>query len=252
MRAMQISPPYGYKEVVPVLKTHRVRLPGPGELPPFVIGTNAVPVSPTEFQPAAREYPIVFTSGDGGKTFAPVAVLGLTAGENLFATGGGWVDGVYLPAYLRRYPFCMARVVAAGEAEQQRRLICVEKEHVDERGEALFEEDKPTARWTELERLLTEYEADLERGREMCSILADYALMEPFTMQAKLPPDKGGAAMNLTGMHRVNEKSLENLNAAQLKNLVRKGILARIYLHLISLANFSRLLERKAATAPAG
>jgi hypothetical protein len=32
---------------------------------------------------------------------------------------------------------------------------------------------------------------------------------------------------------------------------MRKGFLARIYLHLISLENFARLLERKAATQPA-
>jgi hypothetical protein len=48
-------------------------------------------------------------------------------------------------------------------------------------------------------------------------------------------------------MHRVAEQNLENLNAAQLKNLVRKGFLARIYVHLLSLDNFSQLLERKAA-----
>jgi len=33
------------------------------------------PISYTEFAPAARDYPVVFTSGDGGKSFAPVAVL---------------------------------------------------------------------------------------------------------------------------------------------------------------------------------
>jgi hypothetical protein len=46
-------------------------------------------------------------------------------------------------------------------------------------------------------------------------------------------------------MHRVAEKNLENLNTAQLKNLMRKGYLGRIYLHLISLENFARLLDRK-------
>jgi hypothetical protein len=45
----------------------------------------------------------------------------------------------------------------------------------------------------------------------------------------------------------VSEKNLANLNAAQLKNLMRKGVLARIYVHLLSLENFARLLERKAA-----
>jgi hypothetical protein len=68
-------------------------------------------------------------------------------------------------------------------------------------------------------------------------------------MQATLNKDQGGGAMQLTGMHRVAEKNLENLNAAQLKNLMRKGVLARIYMHLLSLENFARLLERKAAVA---
>src|SRR5881409_2091231 len=103
-----------------------------------------------------------------------------------------------------------------------------------------------SASYSEIERLLSEYEADLERSREMCAILGDYGLLEPFTMQATLNKDKGGGAMHLTGMHRVNEKNLENLNAAQLRNLMRKGLMARVYLHLLSLENFARLLERKA------
>ncbi|HEV3008728.1 MAG TPA: SapC family protein, partial [Burkholderiales bacterium] len=90
-----------------------------------------------------------------------------------------------------------------------------------------------------------EYEADLERMREMCALLADYGLLEPFSMQATLKKEKGGGSMQMSGMHRVAEKNLENLNAAQLKNLMRKGYLARIYLHLLSLENFARLLDRK-------
>ena len=78
----------------------------------------------------------------------------------------------------------------------------------------------------------------------MCGILADYALLEPFTMQAKF--NSGASPLHLTGMHRVNESRIEHLNASQLKNLVKKGILARIYAHLLSLDNFARLLDRKA------
>jgi len=246
---MQITPPFGYQEVVPFLKTHKVRLLRQGEVPAFVQRGNAIPISHTEFQPVAREYPIVFTSGDGGKTFAAVAVLGLSAGENLFYAEA-WEPKVYVPAYARRYPFCMARVTL-DKVEQKNRLICVEKALLDtDGGEAMFDaEGKPTERWTQLERLLTEYEADLERGREMCALLADYGLLEPFSMQATLNKAKGGGAMQLTGMHRVAEKKLDDLNAAQLKNLLRKGALARIYMHLLSLENFTRLLERKAARA---
>jgi len=242
---MQISPPFGYKEVVPFLKTQKVRLLRPGEVPDFVRQGNAIPISQTEFQAVMRDYPIVFTSGDSGATFAAVAVLGMTGGENLFYANDNWAPGVYIPAYARRYPFCMAKV-NVNKVEQKDRLICVEKSFLDEGGEAMFDgKGEPNAKWKSLERLLAEYEADLERSREMCVILADYGLLEPFTMQASFDKEKG-PSMQITGIHRVAEKNLENLNAAQLKNLMRKGILPRIYIHLLSLENFGRLLDRKA------
>jgi hypothetical protein len=250
---MQIAPPFGYKEVVPFLKTSKVRLLASGEVPEFAQRGNAIPISHTEFQLVSRDYPIVFTTGDEGKTFAAVAVLGITGGENLYFSNGAWEKGSYVPAYSRRYPFCMAKVTL-DKVEQKDRLICVEKDRVDvKQGESMFDaKGQPSQKWGEIERLLTEYEADLERGREMCAILADYGVLEPFTMQATLSKERGGNAMHLTGMHRVSEKNLENLNAAQLKNLLRKGLMARIYLHLLSLENFSRLLDRKAArSAPA-
>ena len=246
---MQIAPPFGYKEVVPFLKTQRVRLLAPGEVPEFARQGNAIPISLSEFQPVARDYPIVFTGAQSTQSFAPVAVLGLTAGENLFYEEGKWASGVYIPAYARRYPFCMAKV-NVNRVEQKDRLICIEKAYIDEQGETMFDDKgQPNAKWKDLERLLGEYESDLERSREMCSILSDYGLFEPFTMQASLRDD-AAKPMQITGMFRVIEKNLENLNTAQLKNLMRKGILPRLYMHLLSLANFGRLLERKAGRTP--
>jgi len=246
---MQISAPFGYKQVVPFQKTHKVRLLAPGEVPAFASQGGAIPISHSEFVPAGRHYPIVFI-GDG-KTYSAVAVVGMNTKENLFVRDGRWVGDVYMPAYARRYPFCMAKV-NVNQVEQQNRLICVEQSAIDEAGEALFDASgKPTAKWQDFERLLGEYEADLERTRELCAILADYGLLEPFTMQAKLKAEKGGAAMQLGGMYRVAEKNIENLNAAQLKNLVRRGILARIYVHLLSLEHFARLLDLKAAQGTA-
>jgi hypothetical protein len=152
---------------------------------------------------------------------------------------------VYLPAYLRRYPFCMARVTL-DSVEQADRLICVEKTFLSNEGERMFDgAGAALPRWQPIEKLLQEYEADLERSREMCAILADYALLEPFTLQASL---REGGAMNLGGMHRVDERKLEFLNAAQHRNLIRKGVMGRIYAHLISLENFARLLTRKDAS----
>lgn len=244
---MQISPPFGYQEVVPFLKTHKVRLLAPGEVPEFAQRGNAVPISHTEFQLVARHYPIVFISSDAGKNYSAVAVLGIATGENLFFEGGAWTRGTYVPAYARRFPFCMAKI-NMNRVEQKNRLICVEKSSLDASGgEAMFDAGgQPTEKWKSVERLLNDYEVDLERMREMCALLADYGLLEPFSMQATLKKEKGGGSMQVSGMHRVAEKNLENLNAAQLKNLMRKGYLARIYIHLLSLENFARLLDRKA------
>jgi len=244
---MQINPPFGYKEVAPLARTAKVRLLRPGEVPEFARGLNAIPISFTEFSIISRDYPIVFTAGPGAENFAPVAVLGIAAGENLFIADGAWAKNSYVPAYARRFPFCMAKVTL-NQVEQQNRLICVEKSHLDEAaGEPMFDaKGEPLQKWKDIERMLSEYEVDLERSREMCSILADYGLLEPFTAQAKL--DAGGQ-MHLTGMHRVAEARLEHLNASQLKNLVKKGAMGRIYAHLLSLENFGRLLDRRAERA---
>ncbi len=201
---MQISPPFGYKEIAPLNRTQKVRLLHAGEMPEFAHDLNAIPISYTEFALVAREYPIVFTMAADSKAFAPMAVLGMAAGENLYNNNGAWAGGVYVPAYARRFPFCMTKVTL-DKVEQQNRLICVEQSHIDEAaGEALFDaKGLPSEKWQEIERLLTEYEADLERSREMCGVLADYGLLEPFTMQAKLA--KGGDPLAMTGMHRVAE-----------------------------------------------
>ena len=242
---MQINPPFGYKEIVPLYKNNKVSLPAPGSVPEFCKHLNAIPISYSEFSVACRDYPLVFTSADAGKSFAPVAVLGIADGENLFLANGAWDGNVYLPAYVRRYPFCMARV-NLDNVEQADRLICVERDFLNEQGEVMFDaEGKALPAWQPIEKLLQEYENDLERSREMSAILADYALLEPFAMQAQ---PKAGTPLNLTGMYRVAEKKMEFLNASQTKNLIKKGVMGRIYAHLISIDNFARLLDRKVVT----
>jgi hypothetical protein len=244
---MNIQSPFGYKEIVPLNRTQKVRLLRPGEMPEFARGLNSIPISYAEFAPVSHDYPIVFTSVSP-QVFTPVAVVGMVTGENLYNDGSAWAGGVYVPAYARRFPFCMAKVTL-DKVEQKNRLICIEKSHIDEKdGESLFDDKgQATEKWKGIERLLSEYEADLERSREMCGILGDYGLLEPFTMQAKM--NKGGNPLAVTGMFRVAEAKIEHLNASQLKNLVKKGVLSRVYAHLLSLDNFARLLDRKAIKA---
>ena len=243
----QITPPYGFQEVVALAKTHRVLLPKGPTLPVVFRTMNPIPVSYTEFPIASRDYPLVFITADEGKSFASMLVLGLAGQQNLFVTDSDtWDPAAYVPAYVRRYPFCMTRVMLDGK-EAPERVACVEKRAINDKGEKLFD-DKGVAlpEWEQRQKLLFEYEADLARTDEMCKLLVQHQLLEPFTMQA-VPTE--GEPLQLTGMYRVAETKLAELDGATLKDLMQKGVLGRVYAHLLSLENFQRLLSRRAVSA---
>src|SRR5262249_4164411 len=80
----------GYKEIVPLSRSQKVRLLKPGEIPEFARAQNSVPVSYSEFALVQREYPIVFLAGQGKEGYSVAAVLGMLNGENLFNVAGTW------------------------------------------------------------------------------------------------------------------------------------------------------------------
>jgi len=246
---MDIRPPYGYQEVVPLAREHRVALPAERKIPPGFRNLNALPLSFTEFTVACRDYPIAFVGANAGSVIA-MAVLGLESQQNLFVTAGdGWDASVYLPAYVRRHPFCMTRVTVDGK-ERAERVACVEKSALSENGEPLFDgKGDPLPAWDARRKLLFEFEADLVRSEEMCRELGRNQLLETFTLQAV--PNQG-PPLAMTGMYRVSEQKLAELAPDKLKELLQKGIMARVYAHLISLVNFGRLLDRRAALAKTG
>lgn len=66
---------------------------------------HAVPLTVGEFPLAAFTGPVIFV----GDEKLPIAVMGLNAGENMFLKDNGmFEDGIYVPAYIRRYPFVFA------------------------------------------------------------------------------------------------------------------------------------------------
>ena len=244
---MDITPPYGYQEVVPLTKDHHVVLPAENKLPPVFRGMMVIPLSYTEFSLACHDYPVVFVSGDQGKTAVAMAVVGLEQQHNLFVTPDlTWDRNFYVPAYVRRYPFCMTRVNVSGQ-EQPERIACIEKRAISAKGDALYDaKGEPLPVWEGMRKLLFEFEADLARTEAMCKVIVDLGLLEPFTMQAK--PDDG-EPFTLAGMFRVIEQKITALPADKLKELVQNGVLPRIYAHLMSMSNFTRLLARRAARA---
>lgn len=246
---MKITPPFGYGEIVPLRKQHRVLMPS-GAVPAFCRVLDALALSIAEFTAAARDYPIVFASLDRGRSFAPVIVLGLGEGANLFVDDAGeWARDAYFPAFVRRYPFCISKLYVDGEAKSER-VVCVAKAYVDDGGVALFDAaGRATPRWQAAERLLADYEADLDRTAQMCAALARLRLFEPFSLQWI---GEAEAPLRLAGMHRVSEARLRELKPASHKALVAKGFMGLVYAHLHSLENFRRLLTRRAARRGAG
>ena len=92
----------------------------------FARGAVAVPIGVSEFPLAARHYPIMFTAAE----LAPVVVLGVKGGRNLFVEpDGSWRSGHYVPGYIRRYPFtlttipdCVEQMLAIDTASDPGRL----------------------------------------------------------------------------------------------------------------------------------
>ncbi|HSH07078.1 MAG TPA: SapC family protein [Burkholderiales bacterium] len=241
---MKITPPFGYDEIVPLRREHRVLMPAGGSTPAFCRTLNAIAISAAEFPVAGRDYPLVFASLDAGKTFAPVAVLGLTQSSNLYVdAGGSWDPSTYVPAFVRRYPFCISKLYVDGVPAGER-VVCVAQAYLDRGGIALFDaRGKPTPRWQPLEQLLAQYEADLDRTADLCAALARLALLTPFSMQVR--GGQKAVELRMGGMYRVDEARLHALRPASHKALVNKGYMSAIYAHLHSLDNFTRLYARQ-------
>jgi len=73
---------------------------------------HAVPLTVDEFTLVQRHYPIVFSVGG---TPVPIALMGLNEGVNVFLDENGRAldPSLYIPAYLRRYPFLLAALFKA-------------------------------------------------------------------------------------------------------------------------------------------
>jgi hypothetical protein len=246
---LAITPPFGYGEVAPLQKTDKVRLPAPGATPDFCRSVNALALSFTEFNIAARDYPIVFASADAGKSYAPVVVLGLADGQNLFVdAAGAWDVTTYLPAFVRRYPFCISRLRVQGE-QRSAKVACVARAHLDRRGVSLFDAaGEPTPQWQAALRLIEGYENDLDATAQMCALFGDLGLFSPFTFQVMQDEAPG---LTVQGMHRIDEQKLKALDPSAHKELVTRGLMGKIYAHIHSLENFARLYQRAVARARA-
>ena len=212
-------------------------------------GMNSLFVAAVEFIDAARDYPIVFIEAgqgeDGKREVAPVAVLGLTQGENLMLNADGSWAARYVPALLRGYPLGLARtdaqnyvVVIDGKADA---LSATQ-------GEALFnDQGEPTPMLEERRKFLEQLENEAQRTRLLGRSLLDLELLQPMRFEATLPD---GKQLSVEGFFTVDEKRFSALTDDKLSQLHKSGILAMIYAHQFSLGLMRGLVERRVMRAP--
>jgi len=203
---------------------------------------NSVFLNAVELAKACADYPIAFVRETNSGEYLPVALLGLRTGENLFVDSRGqWKTRSYVPAYVRRYPFCIAELPQDGGGEPQR-LICVQQDQLAPSAAPYFDANgEATAEWKPVQDLIEAMESARQQTRAFARRLEAFGLLAPFDALAL--PRGGGQQMRLQGLHRVDEEKLNALGAREQKLLMRKGELRAVYAQLLSLENFARLLD---------
>ncbi|MEA1648824.1 SapC family protein [Nitrospirillum sp. BR 11164] len=202
----------------------------------FAAGAHAVPLVMGEFAVACRSVPILFAGADA----APIALLGLREGQNLFVRADGrWDEDAYIPAYVRRYPFIFLE-----DAEADQLTLCV-----DEAADAVvagtenpfFVNGAPTDLTLQALDFAREYQASHALTIGFVAALLDSDLLTERRADIALP---SGETPSLSGFRVIDEEKLNRLPAETLTHWRDKGWLAAAYAHLISLNDWSALMRR--------
>lgn len=211
----------------------------------FARGSNAIPVSFSEIPRAAQEYPIVF-AGQGERLHL-VALVGLTEGDNLqVGRDGRWL-GRYVPAYLRGYPFVLARAGDSGYAL----AFDPGADTVAEAGGApLFDADgQRTEALDRIIEFLRQYEAQMDLARRFAQKVESLGLLVSVNADVRL---KNGAQYQLVGLRVIERGALQRLSDTAKLELFDSDWLEMIHHQFASLQTLSALVDRLAErTAPA-
>lgn len=219
---------------------HRNRRVGPGSGYGFARKANSLFLAAVEFPQASREYPIVFTR-TASRAVAPVVMLGLRAGENLFVGEKDQWLGVYVPAFLRRYPFVLAELAGQGMG------VCIDEAFPglsDTEGEPLFDaHGRNTPFLANALDFLSRCQAEYGRTEVFCRRLEEAGLLREMDAKAELVD---GRSFTVGGLLVVDEAKLIALPDAVVLSLFRAGELHLVSLHLASLSNMQGLVDRMA------
>lgn len=191
---------------------------------------------PSEFRSLQAHYPIVFHKSPDGATFAPIALLGLQDGQNLFLGPEGW-HAAYVPLAIERQPFLIG---TAGEELMIH--IDLDSARVSRtEGEPVFLPHGGTTEFLErMNSVLLAIHQGLQSTPAFIAALLEHGLLESFVFDIELAD---GSQNRLAGFYTINEERLAELGGSALEQLHKGGHLQAIYMALASLSNLRVLVE---------
>lgn len=222
-----------YKKPIPLEKVKHVKLKlkQPQDLK-FAEKANSVPVAGTEFFACSRNHPVMFVkNSDGG--FVPIALLSFVSdGNNL---GDHW-EGVYIPAFVRRYPFVL-------EAEKGIVLFDEESPQLqEEEGERLFnDEGEATETLSNIVKFLDHVDRGFRATESYVKALVEKDLLHPCKNTIKFTDN----TLKLDNLYVVDEKEfVEKLSDEEVVEWFKKGWIAWTYAHLNSVSSITEVVKR--------
>lgn len=206
----------------------------------FTRKTHAIPITVDEFAVAQRHYPIVFGSGDSA---APLALVGLQEGRNLFVSEDGkWQEGAYVPAFVRRYPFMLARL----KPDSQEMSLCFDDKSglvTSDAPEKLFAGSEPSEAAKQVLAFCEQFEQAVFRTRGFMEELGKLDLLIDGEVTIQQPGMEQPAVYR--GFRMVEEKRLQNIRGDQARKMVQNGMLGLVYAHLFALSQIGALFEKQ-------
>jgi hypothetical protein len=211
------------------------------ETAPFLAGQHAIPVTIDEFVVASRAYPIIFSSGDNP---VPLVLMGMNEGTNGYVDDSGkLIVPTYVPAYVRRYPFLLARLNPQGEELS----LCVDPTAPGigpgKKGNALFEKGgEPTDTTNGILEFCKQFE---EAGARTGGFMEELRKLD-ILMDGEVsiqPEGEGSQPFVYRGFQMVDENKLRDLRGDELRKISQNGILPLLYAHLFSLSLMSTVFQ---------
>ncbi len=213
----------------------------PSDRAPFLTSNHAVPITIDEFVAVQRHFPIVFSIGENP---VPLCLMGLNEGANVFVDDEGKVLGeVYMPAYVRRYPFMLARL----QPDAQELSLCFDPTSglVGDfaEGDALFDDGKPSETTNNILKFCEEFELSAQRTVAFMKELKDSDLL--MDGEVSIQPTGAEQPFVYRGFQMINEEKLRGLEGDELKRMNQNGMLPLVLAHLFSLSLIRDLFAKQ-------